>query len=116
MLTFEEMRDGDCDAWPTLYFALTSDEYIPMQFTGLKDSKNREIYEGDILRITDTLTPVPNTYLHVVSDKLGWCTDGEGEYRGASKDYAVFGWDLALPYEGHHEVIGNIYENPELLT
>lgn len=108
---YDSDGDGHFDAYDEVH-----PEFVLMQSTGLLDKNGKEIYEGDILRITDTVRPVPNIYIHVVSDKLGWCTDGEGGYTGTSKDYAVFGWDLALPYEGHHEIIGNIYENPELLT
>ena len=66
-----------------------------MQFTGLHDKNGKEIYEGDILRFEN----LPD--LDIVE-----ATDG--------------GWNPfidSMETDGawHYEVIGNIYENPELL-
>lgn len=82
-----------------------------MQFTGLKDKDGKEIYEGDILTTTE-LFPNDNAYWEVF-----W---GEMTERGAS----MWGWmtrtntgvymlDNSVRENG--KVIGNIYENPELL-
>ncbi len=77
-----------------------------MQYTGLRDKNGREIYEGDILRGS-----YDSAY--------------EVRYMG-DRDYPAFdvipdvGSDSnGLSYliaEESVEVIGNIYENPELLT
>ena len=74
-----------------------------MQFTGLKDKNGVEIYEGDIARMDDGSS---DTYGVVWDDKImGWALDGRyGGMRPWLADYAP---DLT--------VIGNIYENPELL-
>lgn len=68
-----------------------------MQYTGLKDKNGKEIYEGDIVR-----------YYSFIKDKklLAEVIFEEGCF--VIDDY----------YLGHKkrvEVIGNIYENPELL-
>jgi len=71
-----------------------------MQYTGLKDKNGKEIYEGDIYRIFRLL---------VTSDK-------EDEFyviRNFIED-VYFLKDL-IDSGDTIEIIGNIYENPELL-
>lgn len=77
-------------------------DFVFTQFTGLKDSRGRDIYEGDILR-----------KLH--------CKNGVVEFSGASFCNKVntpkgYRWYLLNSEDCElSEVIGNIYENPELL-
>ena len=75
-----------------------------LQFTGLRDENGKEIYEGDI--ITSRLYPFQDGYTHDVYFK-----DGDFRLR-----WTMF--RLSEMFEHTHtdiEVIGNIYENPELL-
>lgn len=72
------------------------DNYILMQYTGLKDINGVEIYEGDILKVTGCGI---KTIDYVVSRLNGM--NSFSEIFG-SGDYEI-------------EVIGNIYENTELL-
>ena len=84
------------------------DEIELMQYTGLKDKNGKEIYEGDILD-----TDLERLYL-VVEFRNGCfvveCRDDNEKY-----------YDIMHPLEKeisnleYHEVIGNTYENPELL-
>lgn len=70
--------------------------FIVHQFTGLKDKNGKEIYEGDFLSSNGFDLPI------TVSDYHG--------YR------FVIGEQLLTRADAKHgEVIGNIYENPELL-
>lgn len=67
-----------------------------MQFTGLKDAEGVEVYEGDILTHPEFRTNV------VVEWKHG-C-------------WHLSGWDVIRTPITPGKVIGNIFENPELLT
>lgn len=73
-----------------------------MQYTGLKDKKGMEIYEGYVVRISDNHIEVMN-----------WV--GDGDWMGDKQPLVGFVHHSAI-YKRPIEVIGNIYENPELLT
>lgn len=78
----------------------SSSDCLLMQFTGLLDKNGKEIYEGDILQ--DINYPF-------YKDPVFWAT--------VEDEYDIDGWLCKhfQPFNGVHEVIGNIYENPELL-
>ena len=85
---------------PTGQFAQPIYFYEAMQSTGLKDISGAEIYEGDIVK---------NAYDETYTVK--WFDAGfylEEKYNGGF-DYSE------LHFGNNKEVIGNIYENPELL-
>lgn len=71
-------------------------EFVLMQFTGLHDKNGKEIYEGDILHEKKEKTaPMANN--------------------GIDREIIVEDIRHLEFNEVHCEVIGNIYENPELL-
>lgn len=102
-----------------------------MQYTGLKDKSGKEIYEGDIILYPDTYTETvdvgvsvglkvaetpENSFATVVFFGGAFCLDcSGGETLGKGKHtfdwvYNWYGMEV-----DELEVIGNIYEDPELL-
>jgi len=79
---------------------------ILMQYTGLKDKNSKEIYEGDIVHV-EAVAYGRNMKAVVIWKNGGFMLKWEDEYESYIQDWAK---DLA-----ESEVIGNIYENPELL-
>lgn len=72
-----------------------------MQYTGLKDKNGKEIWEGDIVK-WETFKGIGEVFWD--SDNAWWGLrdhDGEGSWLSGSNSVC--------------EVIGNIYENPDLL-
>ena len=79
---------GDCDG-----------RFILLQFIGLLDKNGKEIYEGDIIQIGD------NNHTKVVKWVL---------MEGYAGDY-IWCWGYDEDFRDCF-IIGNIHENPELLT
>ena len=79
------------------------DDIVLMQSTGLIDKNGKEIFEGDIVKMAKDVYSEP-TYYEVVRHR-------GGAYRLESKQH---GCELWLRHT-NCEVVGNIYENPELL-
>ena len=87
----------------------TPKKYVVMQFTGLKDKNNKEIYEGDIVDIGITYCGDVE-----ISAQKGIVTFEECEFfvKGQKEEYFNL-QSIIINKDG--KVIGNIYENPELL-
>lgn len=84
---------------------LLTDGSVIMQYTGLKDKIGKEIYEGDILKDS-----YYNRNLEIFWNSLGCGGWWFSEEIGGCKEHVE---RVDLKY---FEVIGNIYENPELLS
>ena len=82
------------------------DQLMWLQFTGLKDKNGKEIYEGDIW----LMNGIKSQPMIVCFDNGKFISKSTwGEYLKRDDGYTY--WDFI---DG--EVIGNIYENPELLN
>lgn len=87
-----------------IFLPLDDDDLIFMQYTGLKDKNGKEIYEGDIL-LRD------GGFQLIVSYKNGAYTRS---YQN-SNIYLLYDAFITDGCLVDYMVIGNIYENPELL-
>ena len=74
-----------------------------LEYSGLKDMKGKEIYEGDILFESSI-----EEYFKVVFENGSFKAEFEGDFEEHS-------FDLIDVVAQGCEVVGNIYENPELL-
>lgn len=88
---FDERFPRELKDFGELGWTLTSNDFEFQQYTGLKDKNDKEIYEGDIVKggWNDDVYPVEFTFRWI-------------------HQYVEYGMEPL-------EVIGNVYENPELL-
>lgn len=118
---FDEYSIGE---WEMVYFSLEniihmidpgddgikwSDGDAVMQYTGLKDKNGKEIYEGDVVAPGDGRFKEVNGKQHDFSYVVKFEMFSAGDMGMDS-----YGFHFN-PYWKSIEVIGNIYENPELL-
>lgn len=82
-----------------------------LQYTGLKDKNVKEIYEGDILKVFHFQES--NKKKHYMIKEVAWKEDVAQFYFKCNDEFQNQLYVL-LRYS-ECEVIGNIYENPELL-
>lgn len=83
---------------------IADENFIWLQYTGLKDKNDKEIYEGDIIR------GIKEHYPDRI-DIVAW-DDYNAGFDPFYNNYEVDG----ASDRDSFEIIGNIYENPELLS
>ncbi|MCD5070368.1 YopX family protein [Enterococcus hirae] len=108
----QEMKYGQAGRLIT-HAEMAPDKYVLMQSTGMKDKNGVEIFEGDVVSVSvrngfdyldNKVCIVKNSIGH--SGLVCATVDEDLEYR-------IFNTELFEEYT--YEVIGNIYENSELL-
>lgn len=97
---------------------LTSNHPV-MQYTGLKDKNDVEIYEGDVVRIHNLTENWKRgepdfdwRVFKIIYNRFVWAFENPVMYMPMST-YKDRGGEF---YDYDIEVIGNIYENPELIA
>lgn len=94
---FESIGDG-------ITFLREADEVILMQSTGLFDKNGQEVFVGDIIKCTRGCPH--EVYLE---------KEYGGTYVGGMPAIYLKGIKEGYAWTGEEEILGNIYENPELL-
>jgi len=85
------------------------DNLVIMQSTGLFDEKGEEIFEGDIVQFEDCYEV--SDFLYINTGIIEWC---QGGFHVTNRDSVLM--EVLLDGDSLDvTIIGNIYENPELL-
>ncbi|EMF0150001.1 hypothetical protein NXO50_002007 [Enterococcus hirae] len=107
----QEMKYGQAGSLLT-HDEMSPDKYVLMQSTGLKDKNGVEIFEGDVV-----LFSVSDGFNHLDHEKA--VVQASGCHSGLICKLVDLDLEYRIYYDPvfhtDYEVIGNIYENSELL-
>ena len=105
VLPFRNLEGGLQESW-------SFDDIELLQYTGLKDRNGKEVYEGHIVKIDGGYCG--DYHYNECLAEIKWSNDESCFYPHNHKDrYGLVMQDYYNFEE--FEIIGNIYENPELL-
>lgn len=126
MMTSQLMLLPDGGLYITLgRMDIEEEDLVLMQNTGLTDKNGKEIYEGDILgypnkgiaKVKDMFGTHYKWFAPVVWNVDRWTLKGQEQRSQKEVGYNQYWQPLMLDETAERmEVIGNIYENPELLS
>ena len=99
------------------YSSIRVDPSTVGQYTGLKDKNGNKIFEGDIIRSYDSLHNEVKHYVHYIDSEGSFCVTF---INNDTIDYMV-NYHVGNIYqhwidEFEKELIGNIYDNPEIMN
>lgn len=97
------------------FFRIIREDAVLMQYTGLKDKNGKEIYEGDYVTMNE-FTVIKGVLIKSEGE-IVYC-DNVASFGVKVLDEEIEGnsttWSVGH-FHGGFEVIGNVYQNPELL-
>jgi len=100
----------------------TNGNFILMQFTGLKDKNGKKVFQGDILKVQSAKEDYGECsyggFLKVVAETCGYRLEPFNPTLKEIEDKGEF-WDSSslwhITESKYIEVIGNVFENKELI-
>jgi uncharacterized phage protein (TIGR01671 family) len=127
-------KNGKCTVWKENQYNETEEcfccetfsDVIPMQYTGLKDKNNEKCYEHDIVKIYVHNGFYPDEWIEEIVFEKGQFGIRHGDlykefyplstfYKPVKTKYVPNVGEVTVESEPMFEIIGNRWENPELL-